>query len=270
MPQEPQGSCGSPVDPPVPESVKDPGAPARCVMVRPDVSGESAGGDGAGESLRHGSGMMRFEEGLESLWDHGHGTRACGLKRLEESGVCDLVFVRVRGRDAPESRGRSGRGDASRPSRSKGTFESKPQERQRAQRARKTEGRATRRGGEKPRGRNCGGRGNPASYGSPRSMSLEGRETPGGASRSCWTGEDVATRTLRGRRSLWKLSCGLRAVRWSRSAEHLAAVETARRERQPMTPLRRSERFERQQNPARVVRSTATCARNSRDEGRNP
>lgn len=32
-----------------------------------------------------------------------------------------------------------------------------------------------------------------------------------------------------------------------------------------MTPLRRSERFERQANPARVVRSTATCARNSCD-----
>jgi hypothetical protein len=55
-----------------------------------------------------------------------------------------------------------------------------------------------------------------------------------------------------------------------RSAEHLAVVKTTRRERQPMTPLRRSERFERHANPARVVRRTATCVGNSRDEDRNP
>jgi hypothetical protein len=58
-----------------------------------------------------------------------------------------------------------------------------------------------------------GGRGRPARSGSLRLMSLEGRETPGGAIRSGRTGEDVATRTLRGRRSLWKPSQRLRAKR---------------------------------------------------------
>ena len=194
VPQEPHGSCGSLVDPLVPESVKDPGAPVRVVMVRPDDPGRSAGGDGAGESLLHGSGMMGSEEGLESLWDHGHGTRACGLKRLEESGVCDLVLVRVRGH-APESRVRSGRGDASRPSCSKETSESKPQERQRTQRVRETGRRASRRGSEKLRGRTVAGEV------TPRPTDLSGRcrwrgvKPQEGRSGPCWTGEGVAIRT---------------------------------------------------------------------------
>jgi hypothetical protein len=101
-------------------------------------------------------------------------------------------------------------------------------------------------------------------------MSLEGRETPGGAIRSGRTGEDVATSNPeRAAKPVEAVAspCGDAA---GRSTEHLAAVETARRERQPMTPLRRPERFERRLNPARVVRRTATCGRNSRGEGRNP
>jgi hypothetical protein len=58
-----------------------------------------------------------------------------------------------------------------------------------------------------------GGRGKPAISGSLRPKSLEGRGTPGGAIRSGRTGEDVATHTLRGRRSLRKPLHRLRAVR---------------------------------------------------------
>jgi len=47
----------------------------------------------------------------------------------------------------------------------------------------------------------------------PPLMSLKGRETPGGATRSCWTGEGVSARTLRGRRSLREQPGGLRTVR---------------------------------------------------------
>jgi hypothetical protein len=42
VPQEPQGSCGSPVDPPVPGLVKHPGAPVRVVAVRRGAEDESA------------------------------------------------------------------------------------------------------------------------------------------------------------------------------------------------------------------------------------
>jgi len=44
-------------------------------------------------------------------------------------------------------------------------------------------------------------------------MSLKGRATPGGASRSGMTGEGSLARTLRGRRSLRELPDGLRTVR---------------------------------------------------------
>jgi hypothetical protein len=44
-------------------------------------------------------------------------------------------------------------------------------------------------------------------------MSLKGRETPGGASRSGMTGEGALARTLRGRRSLRELPGGLRTAR---------------------------------------------------------
>jgi hypothetical protein len=45
----------------------------------------------------------------------------------------------------------------------------------------------------------CRASGWPGTYGSLRLTSLKGRETPGGATRSCWTGEGIAARTLRGR-----------------------------------------------------------------------
>jgi len=95
--QEPQGSCGSLVDPPVPGSVKDPGAPARRGMVRPAAEGESARGDQSGRKPRRrfGNGVLR--RGSRESWDHGHGTRAGGLKCFGACGACDLVFLRVRG-----------------------------------------------------------------------------------------------------------------------------------------------------------------------------
>ncbi len=126
VPQKPHGSRGSLVDPPVSESVKDPGAPARCVMVRQDVSGRSAGGDGADESPCHGLGMMGFVEGLESP-----GTTAVepvrkGSSVFKAKEAVDHVLARVRGRRAPESGRRSGHGDVSRPPRSKGRLSRNP------------------------------------------------------------------------------------------------------------------------------------------------
>jgi hypothetical protein len=196
-----------------PSRSKDPGAPVRVVMVRPDDAEGSAGGDDAGESPRHGSGMTGFEEGLRESWDHGHGTRACGLKRLREFGAYDLLLARAEGRGASESEGRGGRGDASRPSRSKGPPESEPQERQRTQRVRMAGERANRRGSERLRGRTVAGEANPRHtdlFGRSRWRGVNPQE---GRAGPCWTGEDVATRTLRGRRSLWKPSCGLAALR---------------------------------------------------------
>ena len=70
-------------DPLVSEPVDDLGAPARCVMVGPDASGKSAGGDGEDERPRHGSGMTCFEEGLGSP-----GTTAVGPGR-EGSSVLE-------------------------------------------------------------------------------------------------------------------------------------------------------------------------------------
>jgi len=195
MPHEPQGSCGSPEDPLVLGSVKDPGAPARDVWVRLDVSGKSAGGDGTGESPRHDSGMTGFEEGLLEFWGHGRGARACGLERLS----------RVR-RGRPPARESAGTSRRSRED--AGTLKSVtafaleralgvetpgaaadlacPRSRREMNPSRERETPRTDRGG----------RGKPADSGSLRPMSLEGRETPGGAIRSCRTGEDVATRTL--------------------------------------------------------------------------
>lgn len=121
--------------------------------------------------------MLR--RGARGSWNRGHGTRAGGLKCLRARGACDLVFLRARGCRAPWAKGRSGRGDASRPFRPKGLFESKPHERQRTQRVRKAGGRGTRRGGEKPRGRSVPGVADPGDtdpFGSRRCRGDEPQE----------------------------------------------------------------------------------------------
>jgi len=89
-------------------------------------------------------------------------------------------------------------------------------------------------------------------------MSLKGRETPGGASRSGMTGEGALARTLRGRRSLWELPGGLRTARTVERRNTSWSYKRRGGGGEPMSLLRRAERSERPVNPARVVRGTAT------------
>jgi hypothetical protein len=89
-------------------------------------------------------------------------------------------------------------------------------------------------------------------------MSLKGRETPGGASRSGMTGEGALARTLRGRRSLRELPGGLRTARTAGWRNTSWSFKRRGGCGEPMSPLRRTERFERPVNPERVVRGTAT------------
>jgi hypothetical protein len=89
-------------------------------------------------------------------------------------------------------------------------------------------------------------------------MSLKGRETPGGANRSGMTGEGALARTLRGRRSLRELPGGLRTARTAGWRNTSWSFKRRGGCGEPMSPLRRTERFERPVNPERVVRGTAT------------
>jgi hypothetical protein len=105
MQHEPQGSCGSPVDPLVSGLVKHPGAPARRIMVRPDAEGKACGGNSGGESPCDGPGMMCSVGGPKALeprtWDQiGQGSSV-----WEAVELSDLVFLRVRGCRAPRTKG---------------------------------------------------------------------------------------------------------------------------------------------------------------------
>jgi hypothetical protein len=154
-----------------------------------------------------------LRRGASELWDHGRGTRAKRLKRPREDGA--RTSARERGRMgadfvartqwtrrrrvtawAPErALGAGTPGAAADVACPRGQREIKPSRER-----------------ESPR-TDRGGRGKPANSGSLRPKSLEGRRTPGGSIRSGRTGEDVATHTLRGRRSLRKPLHRLRAVR---------------------------------------------------------
>jgi hypothetical protein len=92
----------------------------------------------------------------------------------------------------------------------------------------------------------------------PSLMSLERRGTPGGAIRSGMTGEGTSARTLRGRRSLRELPGGLRTARTVERRNTSWSYKRRGGGGEPMSLLRRAERFERPVNPARVVRGTAT------------
>jgi len=141
--------------------VKHPGTPVRRVMVRPDAEDESVRGEERGRKpVRH-SADDALRRGLGSSGTTAVEPERAGSSVLESAELADLVFLRVRGCGAPWTRGRSGCSDAPRPIRSKEHCEHEPQERQRTQRVRKAGGRATRRGGEKPRGRTVPGEASP-------------------------------------------------------------------------------------------------------------
>jgi hypothetical protein len=212
VPQKPHGSCGSLVDPLVRESVEDPGAPARCVMVRPDATGRSAGGDGADESPCHGSGMTGFVEGLESPGTTAVEPEREGSSVFPTEEAVDHALARVRGRRAPEPGRRSGHGDVSRPPPPKGRSSRNPRSGSGPSVPARPEG-GSRRGSEKLRGRTVAGEATPRTTDLSGPRRWRGEKPQEGRSGPCRTGEDVATRTLRGRRSLWKPSHCLRAVR---------------------------------------------------------
>jgi len=169
-----------------------------------------------------------LRRGASRALGHGRGPRTCGLKRLRESDAHDVPLARAgRRRVEVDTTRRTRRrvtafaferalgaetpGAAADLACPRGRSETNPSRER-----------------ETPR-TDRGGRGKPANDGSLRPTSLEGRETPGGSIRSGRTGEDVATRTpqaaraveglrgsasaLRGRRSLWKPPCRLRATR---------------------------------------------------------
>jgi hypothetical protein len=80
------------------ESVKNPGAPVRRVMVRPDASGQSARGDGAGESRCHGSGSCAPKRDSRDLgpWPWNQGARAQASWRVRR--------VRLHARESARTR----------------------------------------------------------------------------------------------------------------------------------------------------------------------
>jgi hypothetical protein len=116
-------------------------------------------------------------EGTSRPWNHGRGTRPDGLKRLRACGASDLVFLRVRGCGATRTDGCSGHGNVSRPDLPKGPAKREPQERQRTQRVREAGGRASRRGGERPRGRTVPGVASPGPT-DPSADVAEGARNP--------------------------------------------------------------------------------------------
>jgi len=183
VPQEPHGSCGSLVDPLVPELVERPWGAGPMRHGSPRRLGEKRGRGRCGRESVPRLGDDGLRRGARESWDHGRGTRTRRLKRLSDEGS-----GRPRARKSSRT-ARAGAGTTQRTRRrvtasaSERTFEQKPQERQRAQRARETGRREPSRERETPR-TDRGGRGNPAHYGFLRSTSLEGRETPGGAIRS--------------------------------------------------------------------------------------
>jgi hypothetical protein len=199
MQQKPHGSCGSLEDPPVLGLAEHPGVPVQRVMVRPDAEDSSTRGDQRGRKPLRRPGDHELRRGLA-----GFGTTAVEPGRTGSSAfeATELSTSYSSESEAVEHCGRRGaRGAAMRfwPFRSKEHRKREPHERQRTQRVRKAGGRASRRGGEKPRGRMVPGLWKARVIRIPSLTSLKGHETPGGATRSARTGEGITARTLRGR-----------------------------------------------------------------------
>jgi len=119
MQNEPQGSCGSLVDPLVRGPLEDPEVPVRRIMVRPDAEDEAREGTSGDESPCVGSRMMCFEGGLL-----GSGTTAVGPGRTGTSAfeAAELSTSYSSEFETVEHRGRRGARDAAtrfRPSRPK-------------------------------------------------------------------------------------------------------------------------------------------------------
>jgi hypothetical protein len=100
-------------------------------------------------------------------------------------------------------------------------------------------------------------------------MSLEGRETPGGATRSTQDrGGHFGPNPERETKPR-ELPGGLRIVRCAERRKTSRSWKRRGGCGEPMSPLRRTERSGRPVNPERVVRGTATFPRHSRREIRH-
>jgi len=161
------------------------------------------------ESSRDGPWMMCFEGGSVTLgprpWNQGGRAQVPSSRRSFRPRIPQSSRLW-----STADEGAQGCGNASRPSHSKESHESEPQERQRTQRVLEAGGRRTRRGGEKPRGRNVPGVANPG-HADPSADVAEGARNPRrGGPVQRGTGEGTLARTLRGRQSLWKRPRSLR------------------------------------------------------------
>jgi len=212
MQRKPHGSRGSLVDPPVRRSVKHPGAPVRSVMVRPDASGSSVRGDQRGRKplRRPAGGVLR--RGLRGSGTTAVGPGQAGSSALESAELSTSYSSEF---EAVEHRGREGAAGAAMrhglPVR-KSVRSVNPRSGSGPSESARPEGEQPVVGVRNPEDGRCRARQARAIRISPPKP-LEGRRTPGGASRSGRTGEGDSARTLRGRRSLWEPPVGLRTER---------------------------------------------------------
>jgi len=102
-----------------------------CNSARPDAEGSSVRGEERGRKPLRRPGNDVLRRGLGSSGTTYVEPDRTGSSVFKAVELSDLVFLRVRGRRAPWTKGRSGRSDASRPCRLKELREREPQERQR-------------------------------------------------------------------------------------------------------------------------------------------
>jgi len=187
MQQEPQGSCGSLVDPLVPGLVKNPGAPVRRVMVRPDAEDSSARGEErrrksprqtGNDVLRRGLG----DSGTTAVEPERAGSSALESAELSTSYSSEFEVVEHRGREGAGVRRRSDVPVHDGLSVRKSLTSENPMSGSGPSVSARPEGDQTVEGARNPEdGRRRAGRPDATI---PPLMSLKGRETPGGAIRS--------------------------------------------------------------------------------------
>jgi hypothetical protein len=212
MQQEPHGSRGSLVEPLARGSVENPEVPARSVMVRPDAEGGSTRGDerrrkpsrrSAGDVLRRGlggSGTTAVEPGRM-------GSSALESAELSTSYSSEFEAVEHRRREGAAG-GATHHGPAAR----KSFASENPRSGSGPSVFARPEGDQPVEGAKNPENGSCRVRQTRVMQ-IPPPMSLKGRETPGGATWPGMAREGTSARTLRGRRSLWKLPRGRKTER---------------------------------------------------------
>jgi hypothetical protein len=127
-------------------------------------------------------------KGARRPWNHGRGTRVGGLKCLRVGGAFDLVFLRVRGCRAPQTEGRRDAATHHGLSIRKGCMSENPMSGSGPSESARPKGAKPAERVRDPEGGACRVRQTRVMR-IPSPMSLEGRETPGGATRPGMAGE---------------------------------------------------------------------------------